>query len=100
MWIAPNRSRSIKTSGPPLNTSGLILSLWIFRDLGWLRHSIILFSQTIGGGCGVLYLGIHDDKLRLFSANEKLILTPDEELELIKDHMRLLGIDPVQIINP
>jgi Uma2 family endonuclease len=46
-----------------------------------------------------LYLGIYAEQLRLFSSNQKLILLPEEELQIIKDYVRSLGIDPNQILN-
>jgi hypothetical protein len=53
-----------------------------------------LWSEELG-----LYLGIYAEQLRLFSSNQKLILLPDEELQIIKDYVRSLGIDPNQILN-
>jgi Uma2 family endonuclease len=46
-----------------------------------------------------LYLGIHNENLRLYTADQKLILSPEEELQVIKDYVRSLGIDPDQILN-
>ncbi len=46
-----------------------------------------------------LYLGMHAEQLRWFSCNQKLILLPEEALQIIKDYVRSLGIDPNQILN-
>ncbi len=46
-----------------------------------------------------LYLGMHAEQLRLFSSDQKLILLPEEELQIIKDYVRSLGIAPNLILK-
>jgi Uma2 family endonuclease len=53
-----------------------------------------------------LYLGIHNEKLRFFSPNLELIPLPEEELEkanqeinVLKNYLRSLGVDPEAILK-
>lgn len=44
-----------------------------------------------------LYLGIHQSQLRFFTPEEKLVATPNEEVERLANKLRELGIDPSEI---
>ncbi|MEA5532432.1 Uma2 family endonuclease [Crocosphaera sp. XPORK-15E] len=56
------------------------------NEKGWL------WSQQLG-----LYLGLDHDKLRFFTPEEKLVLTPEETAERLAEKLQELGINPDDI---
>jgi len=65
------------------------------------NHSNLLWSNVLG-----LYLGLEEDKLRYFDAEERLVLTPEEvalqeqnRSTILAEKLRELGIDPDELSN-
>jgi Uma2 family endonuclease len=45
-----------------------------------------------------LYLGVQNGQLRYFTADEKLVPTPDEAADRLAERLRSLGVDPDEIV--
>ena len=65
------------------------------------NNSNLLWSNVLG-----LYLGLEEDKLRYFDAQERLVLTPEEvalqeqnRSAILAEKLRELGIDPDELSN-